>query len=442
MKTLQTSALFGVLVAAASAQTLSTPQDGFRASAVVRIDEACAGSLVTDSFSDGTYVAYDGRTVERRSASGVLLGRYAAFTQFGYPSFVRISADEQTIVFGESSTHGVWRVDTTGGAPVFLAALTFNYDAAFDADGQSLYVSASTGAFGTNSVHRIDLASGTTEHLVDVVGYSGPLAVDSDGDLHLAHLSDQFPIPADSVVILEFTDTQLDGGTVLTEADATVFASGYDGMSSLRYDLVGDRFALIETNTTPSGFGSLVHLVGGDGTAVATVAESSTYAGGLELVNPGLGGEFGPYQPNSAALRLSISDCFGTGAFERTDVIGARPRMAWNGPSLGNTGSASFTLNGAPANGYAALWAARSIHFQANVVTTDLGGEFPLVLRSDASNFVRRFPLQNVDASGFAEFDYWQESAIEGAFFGQWIVFDANMTPLTTTEAAVNASPF
>ena len=128
---------------------------------------------------------------------------------------------------------------------------------------------------------------------------------------------------------------------------------------------------------------------------------------------------------------------------KRVEVVGARPRINWTGPSLGNSDFATFELRGAPANGFASLWAARITLFTPNTVaSTSLGGDYALALRGPDTSFIRRFAIQPIDANGEADFSYFQEAAAEGGFFGQWVVFDENRNPLTTTDAAINRSLF
>ena len=136
------------------------------------------------------------------------------------------------------------------------------------------------------------------------------------------------------------------------------------------------------------------------------------------------------------------SDCFGTGVFERVEIIGARPRMQWTGPSRGSSASARFELFNAPAGGFASLWISRISDFMPNTIVDQSSTGFPIGLRAEPFSFIRRFPVVPIDAFGEVEFSYFQNVLVEGGFFGQWIVFDANMQPLTTSEAAVNLSPF
>lgn len=438
----------GALVALAltplsSAQQLSTIEDGYRLASLTRLDAACGTGLVTDGFADGRFVAYDGQNVELRSASGVLLGRFASFPAPAFASFVVLSPDEQTILYGESSFGRVWSQSVAGGGPVLQATLPFNFDAAFDpADPTRAYVSAATASFGTNSVHLVDLLAQTAVEVARVPGFSGPIATDSNGDVLLGVLPSSFPFPADETEIVRFPAVLLDGSALRTEADAASVVPGLDGTSSIDFDLFSEQLFVAETNTGASGGSTIFRVHRPDGALLGVVAEADVFAGSVETVNAGAGTVFGPYQAPLASMRYTASDCFGAGIIERVEVIGARPRGTWSGPSIGNSGNATFRVEGAIPGGFVSLWLARTIDFSPNTVAGDLGGPYPLALRAELGQFARRFLFQQPDPTGAAEFTYFQDPAIEGQFFGQWIVFDANTTPITTTPASTNISKF
>ena len=84
----------------------------------------------------------------------------------------------------------------------------------------------------------------------------------------------------------------------------------------------------------------------------------------------------------------------------------------------------------------------RSADFSSVDLITDFGGFFPIALRASASSYIRRFPLTQLDPSGAASFNFFQNAAIEGFAIGQWIVYDANMQPVTSSNFRLNRSPF
>lgn len=430
------------LIAPASAQ-LSTVEAGFVRAGSSSFAEFCSGSRSYASFTDGSYVVFDGNDVEHRATGGFLIRRLASFPFFVFPSFVKIAPDGQTIYLGESSAGKILTIDMASGAVTELATLSFNFDLEFDVDPGFAYVSASTAGFGTNSIHRLDLLGGTTSEIARLNGFSGPLSVNDFGDVLIAELPSTFPFPNGGTRVLLFDDAVLDSGAALSGADAIEIVSGLNGVSSIEFDRGNEQFFLMETNTTSSGFGSFLGQYDAAGARQGTVIESSVFAGGIELVDAGIGTRFGPYQPGYTGLRFSESSCFSQFPIsERVEIRGARPTNKFVGPGIGGSGSATLTLRGAPEGGFASLWLARSTNFQLNDVITDLGGFYPIALRAGPAAFARRFPLGSIPAGGELEFAFMQDVSIEGAFLAQWIVFDANMTAITSSTYAINRSQF
>lgn len=430
------------LSAPASAQ-LSAVQDGFVRAGASSFTEYCSGSRSYDSFTDGSYIVFNGNDVEHRAAGGFLISRLASFPFFSFPSFVKIAPDGQTVYVGESSAGKILSIDMTSGAVTELATLSFNFDMEFDVVPGLAYVSASTGAFGTNSIHRLDLLTGATVEVAGINGFSGPLSVNDFGDVMIAELPSTFPFPAGGTRVLLFDNADLDGPTALDSSDGIEIVSGLNGVSSIEFDRGNEQFFMMETNTTSTGFGSFLAQYDAAGARKGTVVESSVFAGGIEIVDAGVGTRFGPYQPGYTGLRFSESDCFAPSPVsERVEVRGARPTNSFFGPSIGGSGGASFTLRGAPEGGFASLWLARTSSFQVNDVVTSLGGFYPIALRAGPAAFARRFPLTSVPSGGEVEFSFMQDVIIEGAFLAQWVVFDANMTPITSSTYAVNRSQF
>lgn len=445
------AALAALALAAPAASQGLVAGDGYLfTTQTVRADQ-CGGSLSTASFPDGSYLAYDGWSLDHLSAGGLVLRRVASFPSFAFPSFVRIAPDGLTAYVGESSLGAVFAVDLASGANAPLVSIPGNYDLAFDADPGFAYVcsnifDADFGAgvvISPNEVHRVDLATGAAVRVASFSGFSGPLTVDEAGNLFAGQLPVTFTFPPDSLRVLLFADATLDGPSAATEADATVFVDGLDGLSSMAYDVGKDQLFLAETNTGAGGLDTVVWRADLAGTLVEEVARAGAYSGGLELVDTGAGTKLGPYQPPFTALRFTGSDCFGVQPLRfRAQLSGARPRIAFDGPPVGQSGMASFELTGAVPGGFASLWLARSTSLGGVDLVTDLGGFFPIALRAPAGDFIRRFPLIQVDPNGAASFPYFQDAAIEGGAIAQWIVLDASMTPVTSTDVRLNRSTF
>lgn len=436
--------LTGLLLAAPAAGQLSTLEAGYERAGAASFVQYCGGSRSVASFDDGSYIVFDGLDVDHRTAGGVLIQRLGSFPFFSFPSFVEIAPDGLTAYIGESSAGNIYEVDVAGGGMQALATLSFNFSLAFDPTTPgSAYVSASTGGFGSNSVHRIDLASGITEEVIQVTGFSGPVTVNDFGDVILGRLPATFPFPAGATDVLLFDSAMLAGGTVLTGANGLALVTGLNGVSSMEFDLGNEQFFLMETNAGATGFGSELWRFDAAGALQEKVAESTVFAGGIELINSPVGTRFGPYQPSYAGLRFSESDCFGlTPIADRVDVVGSRPSNSFSGPSIGMSGAADFSVTGGVPNGFASLWLARSTNFLVNDTIMNMGGFFPIALRANPNDYVRRFPMVQLDPNGDFTFPFFQDVAIEGAMIAQWIVFDAAMVPVTSSNVQVNRSQF
>ena len=433
-----------LLLATPSWAQLSTPEPGYERAGATSFAHYCGRSTSRASLSDGTFVIFDGLDVEHRTAGGFLIQRLASFPFFTFPGFVSIHPDETIAYVGESSNGAIFEVDLAGGGANQIATLEFNFDMAFDpATPDSAYISAATSGFGVNSVHRIDLTTGATEEVVLVTGFSGPLAVNDFGDVLLARLPASFPFPVGATDILLFDNASLYSGAVLDESASTVLTSGLDGASSIAFDHGKEQFFLAETNTGATGAGTNIWRLDAAGVIQEKVTASTVFATGLELIDHGIGTAFGPYQPNYSGLRFTESDCFGpTAISDRVDLAGARPSNRFSGPMIGMSGMADYTITGGPPNGFASLWLARSSAFLIADTVTPMGGAFPIALRANPSEYIRRFPMIQLDASGSATFSFFQDVSFEGAAIAQWIVFDPSMAPLTSTNVQVNRSSF
>jgi hypothetical protein len=429
-----------LLAGTASAQ-VTTLADGYQSGPSAALSDLCSDGPSYASFSDGSYIVFDGMDIEHRGASGSLIARFASFPLYRFPSFVTLNGDETKAYIGESSNGDIYEVDLLSGALLPLANLTFNFDMAIDEAQGIGYVSAGTFGFGSNSIHKIDLTTFAESEIARVAGFSGPIAVAEGGDVLLGVLPNVFPFPADATNIYRFAAADLAGSTLLTEANGSVEVPALDGTSSMVFNERTEQLFFMETNAGASGTNSLIWQKA-PGQAPVQVAETAGFAGGLEFQDSDIGTEFGAYQPNYTALTFIESDCFGSGSFIRSEIRGLRPDGSFDGPFIGNSGSASFDLTGGPANGFASLWLARSGALQANDVVLDLGGAHPIALRADNADFGRRFPMIPLDASGATTFPFFQDVMIEGGIMAQWLIFDATGTLVTSSDFMINRSPF
>lgn len=425
---------------AAPVQT-ATLVDGYQQGATADLSDLCSEAASFASFRDGSYLAFDGTDVDHRGASGVLLRRYAAFPFFSFPSFVILNEAETAAYFGESSNGAIYEVDLLSGSVTEIANLTFNFDMAIDEAAGVGYVSAATGMFGFNSVHRIDLATYQTTEVVSVTGFSGPLTTDAAGDVLLAWLPDTFPFPPGATNILRFDAADALGTALLSDANATLEVASLNGLSSLTYAEGGDQLIYTETNSGASTFDTILwkKLAG---SAPEQVAELAGFTGGAEVTETGTGTWFGPYQPNHVSVSYVESDCFVAGTIKRVSIRGLRPDASFDGPSLGTSGQAAFEVSGLPLDGFVSLWLARSGALNPMDTIVDLGGTYPIALRASESDFGRRFPMIPLVGTGTMSLPFFQDAIIEGGIMAQWIVFDSSGTVVTSSDYLINRSPF
>lgn len=445
------AALFAATLAAPAAAQIPVAGTGYYVANTELRSDTCSDTVATASFVDGSYLAYNGWTLDHLSSGGLVLRRITTFPVFGFASFVTVSEDGATAYLGESSLGVIHEVDLATGATAALTTIPGNYDLAFDETPGFAYVcsnifDADFGAgivISPNEIHRLDLATGGTELVASYTGFSGPVAVNEFGDLFAGQLPDTFSFPPDSLRVLLFDDAALDSGTVLADTDATVFIDQLDGLSSMKYDTGKDQFFLAETSTGATGGDTVVWRLDASGAIQEEVLRAPNYSSGLELIDTGIGTKLGPYQPAFTALRITGSDCFSaTPTRVRTEVRGRRPANTFSGPSPGQSGPATFSLTGGVPDGFASLWLARSSSFSSADLITDLGSFFPIALRASEASYIRRFPITQLDPSGATSFDYFQDASIEGFAMGQWVIYDANLQPVTSSNFRLNRSPF
>lgn len=426
----------------APSSTAQTPAPGYRFTGSTDLSLYCGEYPTIAGFADGSYIAFDGQRIEHRSADGTLLQTIATFPFAVFASFVALNDSGTLAYVGESSTGAIHEVDLATGQLRALTSLAFNFDLAFDVVPGLAYVSASTGGFGSNSVWRLDLVSGQVTEVIRVAGFSGPLEVDAAGDVLLSVLDTGFPPTPGSSRVVRFSAAQLASGALLNEVDGTPHAMGFDNLASSAYDAATDRLLVLETNTGASGQGSVAWLLDPAGQRVGPVATAPGFAGGLELVDAGVGTEFGAFQPAYTSLRFAYADCFGAGTWRRWNTTGAQPRAVFDGPGLGQTGGATITVTGGIPHGFASLWVARTQAFESVPVIEFLGGAHPIALQSAAQNFLRRSTMLALDAQGEASIAFSQGPVIEGALLMQWLVYDGTAGLVTSSTFAVNRDLF
>ena len=138
-----TTALAAVTLGASLAAAQS-PAAGYRFTGSTDLSLFCGDYPTIAGFADGSYLAFDGQRLERRSADGTLLQTYATYPFAVFASFVELSPDEQFAYIGESSTGSIREVNLATSQSRVLTSLAFNFDLAFDVVPGLAYVSAAT----------------------------------------------------------------------------------------------------------------------------------------------------------------------------------------------------------------------------------------------------------------------------------------------------------
>jgi hypothetical protein len=393
----RTNPLLATLLAAlATPLVAQQPAEGYAAN----VSPLAAGTGPVALTTSGL-VTFDGFALVLQ-APGQPPATLLQFPSYTFGSFTLV-IDNGHLLFGESSTGGLWLVPLQGGAsPAPLAQAAFNYDATL-LTANLVLVSAKTSGFGTpdNDLLVLDLGTGGLQQIASLPGASGAVTVAPNGDIYYATSSLAFPAPAGSTTVLRFRrpvfDTAWLNQTVLGLAQAEVVWSGLDAASDLAFDDDGDLLfvdwwnarigELNDVDTNPSlGTGVLAY-----GAAPATAAS-------LQYVpTPGVAA-FEPFQPPQGTLWVHETD-FGSQSLLRA-VRSSQPVLTSNVAAPIPSGSFTLTVAGGPALGIGLL-AFATTAAAGSVSLAVPGFEAPLGLSPALLGPVAIVPL-GFDASGAA----------------------------------------
>ena len=436
--TLVAAALVGTaLTSTTQAQVVANA--GYSVAGSIDLSPYCGTFPAVHVFTDGSVLIFDGSNTSHRSADGTILRDYGTRPSSVFASFVRVNEADRLAYIGESSFGTISELDLDTGTSRILNTLVFNFDLAFDVVPGLAYVTGSPGGFGANALYRLDLVSGDLSQVAQLDGFSGPVEVDSLGNVVVSVDPGLFPIPADSVKLVRFDSVEVTLGTVLTdEADGEDFSVAYDGISSMDYDAQTDRYSVIEVNSGPTASTSYAWSVNSLGDRVDLVASVPGFAGGAQLVQSGLGTAFAGYQPEYSSLRISYSQCFGNGSADIFNVVPRQATAVYSGPGPMMTGPAFIDVEGGVPNGFASLWVARSSAWESIPLIDDIGGLYPVALQASSAAFGRRFSPILLNSSGAGGLLFTQTPAIEGGFLFQWIIQDTSLQVISTSTATIN----
>lgn len=292
---------------------------------------------------------------------GGVLRTLLSFPSFTFGSFT-IRRNSDSLLFGESSTGGIWIVPIAiGVSPQRIAELTFNFDAIM-LGADSALVSAKTGGFGAsdNEVFAVNLSTGVTDLILQISGASGPVLGTGDGGFFYATSSNVFPTTPGATDILRFSAAQVAGARGpghLTLVDGEVIFSGLDAAGDLAMDGDGDLFVVDWFNA------ELVEIsIGSQGVIRRSSLISYGFAGGptansLQYI-PGADrprSRFEPFQPHGRGGRLLVHESEFGGDSQVREVLPARPTMSTNPSGTIPTGPFTISIDGGPALGHGIL---------------------------------------------------------------------------------------
>ena len=385
------------------------------------------------TLSNGDRIVFDGSRIERVAADGSLIATLAS-AHSAYPSFVIVDPAETLAVCGESQQGSIFEVDLAGAGKTPVCTLDFNYDAVFE-DAAHVLVSAAPciGSCG-NEIQRVDLASGATALVAVVPSYSGPLARASNGDIYYVLQAD-FGSPPGSYSILRWSAAQIASGLVLGVSDATLFAGGFDGGSSLRFDAVFHHLFVTE-----SIFGASSRLIEIDpfGQRVGDVITSSQSLSNIEFSNGPGPGSFQAFQPaNGVTMTYRATDySFFPATAQIVTVRPRRPQASTSGSGLSGPGPVTFEVQDALPNASMLVLTSPVATYHPQESSYDFGTF--LFETGMALDHVRRLTTVATDASGRGVFTFVNPGNLQGTRVLQALIRDASGKLIGSSTAAFN----
>ena len=420
MKLQMIAGLCALGLSATPALSQGTPLVGFQIQ-----DVANPGGGSTRTLSNGDVIGFNGQTVTRFDSTGNVLQVLHTFPTSNFTGAFAVDPTESFAIVGESSFGDVFRVDLNAGGAVFLANLFFNYDAEFAPDG-SVYLSAATGGFGAdNDLVRLDPLTGATTFVAHVLGASGPLSVDNNGNVFYATVSADFPAPSGFTDVLIFTagslasaDCGVPGGC-LDESDAIPYAFGFDGASDMAYDPQTGAVYMAE-NDFFSGLSRVWKVQSGSASSALpfVIEANGNWTSGLEIL-----GNTGPavlqaFQPTSSA-RLSYKS---SGA--RREVTARRPEVNLSGPGTTSAGLVTLDVAAAEPGGLALLFYGPTSLVAGSESVLPIANMTPLFSAMDLGSLTFG-ALLTLDGAGTASTSF-NNPGLFGKVSIQGIVLDAN----------------
>lgn len=371
------------------------------------------------TLASGERVSFDGLNVDLVSEDGTVHSPIASFTSFVFPSFVVVDPSETFALVAESSTGGIYRVDLASGSLNFVVDIDFAYDLVFGGPDDVLVSAAPCISSCGTQILSVDLATGGIALVAAVSEASGPLAVAANGDLYYG-LQPAFGSPSGSWSVIAWTDAQLRAGFPLSETDASIFATGLDGSSSMVFDPVYGHLLVAES---PFGGTSRVRAYDRSGVFYSEVAESTGFIANLEIFQVAGAGSFQAWQPEGVLLRYQTAD-FGPASTAFTQsVTPKRPIATLSGPGVTGPGAITFTVTGAAPNSTFLFLIGPQAQFNPIESTIDTGR---YLFHSGLGVFRRTGVNPSTDASGTGSHTFINPGTLQGTRVMQCVIRDAN----------------
>lgn len=362
------------LTALSSVTIADTPSRGFQFSSQVAPAVPFAAYV---TLSDGNRVYFDGEFVDVYDPSGALVaGLGDTGAGFAFSSFIVVDPTETFVIVGESSNHGLFKVDLGGGGFTPLGTMAFNFAAVFETSNTVVISAATCGFSCGNDLVRLNTDSGVQTVLGHVPGPSGPVAFAPNGDLFYGTQSPFFPTPVGSLSIVNWTPTQVALGS-LDENNWTVFAEGLDGASSIAIDPANDHVFVAES-TFGAPANSILEFTDQGAALPDVVRTMGTLISNLEFLNTNGSGEFRRFREFSGSGLSYHSTDFAA----IDDLILVEPmRVNLDVVGVGTNGVGQFhvVITGAPAGAKIALWRDAQFLLQPADRAVDFGFTYPVV---------------------------------------------------------------
>jgi hypothetical protein len=311
------TAVYVVLLCSGFARAQETIEvlDGFEHKADLEFDPG-NGSLAGMALTpDGDVVVYDGGDVVLIDEADIRTP-LASFPEAPFGSFVILTPKGDSVIFGESTTGGLFEIALQGGGATLVDTLSFNYDMVFDADGRG-FVSAPAADFVGNEIFLFDndpdLETPNPSIVVDIPGFSGPVTIDGDGRLYYG--TSNFSAEDGDVSfqkIVRFSKAQVDAavaGVPVSYDDGEVILSELDGIFDMLF--VGNR--LFYTDLGFANDEGRVWLLDGDQNFSETTFARMT--GAERLVSP----SYLAYRPGEEVFDVGVGPAGGTLAVAYSD---------------------------------------------------------------------------------------------------------------------------